>query len=372
MLETQSNSNSVPNNPIRPALIADHETFSYFSDSLKHLLMGLAEESMPSALICPSDAAVKQVIGPFVEVIVHPVFNMPLLWIQNRKLLCSKLSKFNPTILHCLCESELRLTKRIAAEFSIPYIANFDSVTARLLKPPISSGHCACLIASSESVSAYLQKKYHNLAGRIEQVNIGIFVEDEASCFSDPDRVTSMLTVQPLNSLFQYEQLLNAIRHLAIDGYEFIYVIIGKGPAEKDIHELIKTLGLTQIVTVIPSIEPLRTIFSGADIYIHPFSSDRFSTHLLDAMGAGMAITASRGGVEDILVEDETAVFFESEDELSIYNSLQKLMDKREFARSLAQHSQQRLRQQHSVSKMVDSVISIYRNAQQWYKTSRQ
>jgi glycosyltransferase involved in cell wall biosynthesis len=372
MLEIQSNSNSVPKNPIRPALIVDQETFSYFSDSLKHLLMGLADESMSSALICPADAAAKQVIGPFVEVIVHPVFNMPLLWVQNRKHLCSKLSKFNPTILHCLCESKLRLTKCIAEEFSIPYIANFDSITARLFKPPISSDYCGALIASSESVSAYLQKKYHNLTGRIEQINIGIFVNDKASCFSNPDRITSMLTVQPLNSLFHYEQLLNAIRHLAIDGYEFIYAIIGKGPAEKDIHELIKTLGLTQIVTVIPSIEPLRSIFSGADIYIHPFSSDRFNTHLLDAMGAGMAIAASRGGVEDSLIEGETGIFFEPEDELSIYNVLQKLLDKREFAKSLAYRAQQRLRQQHSVSKMVDSVISIYRNAQQWYKASRQ
>ena len=74
------------------------------------------------------------------------------------------------------------------------------------------------------------------------------------------------------------------------------------------------------------------------------------------------------GGIDDLLIEDQTAVFFDPDDELRIYSALQKLFDQHDFARRLALTGQIYLRKHHSVSRMVDALVQTYRNAQQWYK----
>ncbi len=85
-------------------------------------------------------------------------------------------------------------------------------------------------------------------------------------------------------------------------------------------------------------------------------------------MSVGMAVATARGGIDDLLIEDQTAVFFDPDDELRIYSALQKLFDQHDFARGLALAGQIHLRKHHSVSRMVDALVQTYRNAQQWYK----
>lgn len=163
----------------------------------------------------------------------------------------------------------------------------------------------------------------------------------------------------------------SALRHLAIDGYEFLFALIGTGSAEKHIHEVIKAHGLSQVVTVIPGMQPLRELFAGADIYIRPQPTNEFNSYLMEAMSVGMAVAACRGGIDDLLIEDRTAVLFDPDDELRIYAAIQKLLDQKEFARRLALSAQIHLRKNHSVSRMVDTLLQTYRNAQDWYKNQK-
>ena len=97
----------------------------------------------------------------------------------------------------------------------------------------------------------------------------------------------------------------------------------------------------------------------------------RFNGNLVEAMSVGMAVAACREGVDDMLVEGETAVIFDADDELSIYAALQRLLDKRELARRIAMNGQLQIRRNHSVSKMVSAFINTYRKAGQWYKKKR-
>ncbi|MHC4215295.1 MAG: glycosyltransferase, partial [Planctomycetota bacterium] len=129
-------------------------------------------------------------------------------------------------------------------------------------------------------------------------------------------------------------------------------------------------LGLSQIVTTVGNIQPLRAVFAGADIFINPQPGNRFNQQLLEAMSVGMAVAACSGGVDDLLIDEQTALLFEPDDELSVYSCLQRLIDKREFARQIAMTAQNHLREHHSVSKMVTSIIHSYRAAQGWYKKS--
>ena len=334
---------------------------------LEHLLVGLVDESIPVAFVCPPDCDVDSVVSPAVEVIRHPVFDLPLMGPQNRKKLTEQLAGFEPTVLHCLCRSKAKLTRQLSRQLNLPYVLTVNSLQKRTSRISISARRCAKIIAPAESIVANIAKLYPGLAERIERINIGTFVSETGGCFDQTSQLAGMVIAHPLDSAAEFENLLGAAKRLAIEGYEFMLVLIGGGPAEKQLRKLLDELGLLQIVTIVPRVQSWRYVLAAADIFILPVASAAFNPLLLEAMSAGMAVAACKGGVDDLIIQGQTAVVFNPDDELSIYDSLRQLFDRREFARQLAKGAQEYVRENHAVSKMVDALLQNYRQAQQWY-----
>ena len=354
----------------RPAILADNDTINSYPSFLQHLLVGLADENCSCALICPPRTDHGFSLLPNVKTIDHPMFKIPLFWLQNQKVVYDKLVKFKPTVLHCVSPGKIRLTKYLSAQLDIPYLLSFNHSLRGFIKPVISTKHCGGLIAASKSIADELGRSYRRCADRIYQINMGTFVEDECACFSSSGRATSMVVAGPLTNPSVFEPLLSALRHLAIDGYEFMLVIIGTGRAQKHIHEMIKALGLSQMVAVVGDMNPLRRVLAGADMFIEPQLHRRCCANLLEAMSVGTAVACCTDGIDLMLREDKMAVFFDRQDEIHIYSCLQKLLGKKEFARGIALGGQRYVRENHSVSKMVELFIEAYFTAQRWYKES--
>lgn len=367
MSETETKHND-QEAPFRPVLIIDKAEMKDYQSCLQHLFTGLANSSIPSALICPPDAGAASILCPSVELVYHPLLKIPLFRNQNRRSVLEKLHKFKPTVLHCFSANKSRLTRFLADTLDIPFLLTYNTSSHRKMASVANSPNCASLLALSRPIAEHLRSAYGNFGGSIEQLNTGTFVEDDCACFTAKARVRSMVVAQPLTNANDFTGLLNAVRHLVIDGYEFILAIIGRGGAERDIHRLIKKLGLSQVVTVVPEIEPLRSVFGGADIFIQPHSRPEFNSPLLEAMGVGLAVASCHDGSEDLLVENETTVFFDPYDELSVYGCLHNLLDKREFAQKIARNGQQFLRENYTVTGMIQSLLKYYHAAQDWHK----
>jgi glycosyltransferase involved in cell wall biosynthesis len=353
---------------VRPALIASAQMVSDYSTFLRHLLIGFAAESIPTALICPTDCAVDSIVPPSVEVIRYPTFEVPLLWRQNKKILLEQLEKFGPTILHSLCESEAALVRQLSRQLGLPYVLSINSLQKRWQQVSISSKRCARIIAPAKTIAVNLMKVYPAFAERIEHISIGTFVSDSSNHFSECGRLTSMVTTYPLDNVGDFENLLRAVKNLAIDRYEFMLVMMGDGLAERHVRKLVADLGLAQIVTIVPKLGLRRSLLAAGDILVRPRPSSSFDPLLLEAMSLGAAVAGCEGGVDDLIITDKTAVVFDPEDELSIRSKLQQLLDRPELARSVAAGAQQYLRENHSVSSMVSSILRAYQGAQDWLK----
>jgi len=358
--QRDSGTETVKVKSLRPALIASEHTVSEYSIFLGHLLVGLADESIPTALVCPPGCDVDSVVSPSVEVIRYPAFNLALMEYQNKKILIERLERFKPTILHCLCESKASLTRRLARQLGLPYMLTINSLQKQWRQFSISLRRCAKIIVPAKSIAVNLTKVCPRLAERIEQINVGTFVGKTSGCFCEPGRLASMVTAHPLDSVSEFENLFGAVRHLAIDGYEFMLVVIGGGRAERGLRKLLSTLGLSQIVTIVPRLEPWRSVLAAGDIFIQPQPSAAFNPLLLEAMSVGVAVAGCKGGVDDLIIEDKTCVVFDPDNELSIKGSLQRLFDRRELARQLAIAAQEYLRENHTVSKMIAATLRTY------------
>jgi glycosyltransferase involved in cell wall biosynthesis len=374
----------------RIALIASEHTFSQYPVFLKHLLIGLADESIPVALVCPQSCNVESLVIGAIEVIRHPVLELPFVGHFNNKLLIDKLIKFKPTIMHCLCESQAAETKHLAESLNLPYILMVNSLHKRFLSKSaaakgfhVSRTHCKKIITPTASIADNIAKTYPNYSSLVQHVNQGTFVAAKAICFSQPSNYTTMMIAYPSHFCDKIENIFSSIRRLKIDGYEFMIFLISSdsmypklsfftkrsafpsevSKTEYKLWKMLNAFDLAQYVTMVPRQMPWRKVLAAGDIFIYPDTNYIFNSLLLEAMSVGTAIAAFCGGVDDLIIPDETAVVLENYDEPVITQTLLKLIGRPEFARQIAKNAQQYVKKNHSVSNMIAQILQIYNDA---------
>jgi len=354
--------------PLRPVLITSEPMLRQYSSFLEHFLVGLADEAVLSALICPTDFDVTPFLSPAVEIIRYPAYNLPVFWYQNQRRLIEQLERFKPTILHCMCQSRAFFALRLARKLNIPFALTVDSLQRRFSSFSYFARRSSRIIALAGTIASNLTQTFPWAGRKVEQINMGSFVEPDSNCFKTRGRVASIVTAQTPADSSEFENLFKAIKHLAIDGYELMLIIAGCGRDEANVRRQLGSQGLLQISVLVSDIEPRHRVLSAGDIFIQPKPVKTFNPFLLDAMSIGSAVAACKGGVDDLIIENETAVVFDPDDELSIYDSLRKLFDRPERAKKLAKAAQQHLRDNYTVSKMVSSTLQTYRKAQEQFQ----
>jgi glycosyltransferase involved in cell wall biosynthesis len=354
---------SEPPKPPRVALIASRRTCREYPLYLKYLLVGLADESVPVLLVCPPRLDVDAIVPPAVEVVRHPVVEVPLFERYNLKQLLGRLAAFQPNLIHCLCESKAALARYLARQLNLHYLLTIDSIASRFHRVSLSTTRCVSIVTPAKTVADRFAAAHPAFADRVRQINIGVFVPDTTACFARPDRLVGIVVAHPLDNPGALDNLFRTFHRLAIDNYQFMVALVGAGRAEKQLRKLLSSLGLLRIVTIVSRMPGLDSVLAAADIFVVPRPPVSFNMLLLTAMSAGSAVAASPGGVDDLIIEGKTALTFNPDDQLSIYNCLKRLLDTRELARQIATGAQQHLRQNYHVSDMVASTLQLYRQA---------
>jgi len=303
--------------------------------------------------------------------IEHPALRLPIFFIQNRKVLLDRLVRFRPTVIQTFCPGQVHLAHWLSKKLDVPYVIMFHKIPSRWTCMQKSVRAAAKIIAPSDMIHSRLSGELVASQDRIERIHIASFVEDRCCCFSRPANVASLIAVHPLNSLKVFEPFLNAVRHVVLDGLEIMVALMGTGPAEKAIRAHIRKLGLTATVTVVPPIRPVRSILSGADIYVHLSDTGLFDAQLLEAMSVGLSVAGSPDASSGLLFDGQTASFWDPQDELSIYACLKQLLGQRDRTRRIAQNAQMHLRSHHSVSRMAEKLRKTYIEAQQCSKLDK-
>ena len=367
MPDEQSTPDLEPARPLPPrvALIASPRTVAEYPPYLKFLLVGLADEGVPVLFVCPPRLEIDSLVSPAVEVVRHPAIDIALLECYNRRLLLQQLDKFRPDVLHCLCEMTAPLTRWLARHLDIPYLLNVNSIVSRFRLLSLSPGRCAAIIAPAKTIADSFIASHPKFADRLHQINIGVFVESKTACFARPEHLPGVVIVPPLDNQADLQNLYLALHRLVIDGFRFMVAIVSAGRAETAMFKQLRSLGLLRFVTVVPRQLGLYSVGSAADIFIAPRPSSSFNMHLLTAMSAGSIVVACKGGIDDLVIEGKTALTFNPDDQLSIYNTLKRIFGSPLEARQIAYEAQQHLRQSHHVSVMVASTLSLYRQTAQ-------
>jgi glycosyltransferase involved in cell wall biosynthesis len=330
--------------------------------------VGLVGESISTVLLCPPGCDLEPIVPAPVAVLRHPVLDVPLTEHLSAGWLAERLEKCRPTILHSLTEARTGLTRRLARQMNLPYVQAVNSLVRRFPGLSVSPDRCKAIAVPSEAIRLGVTRACFRCADRIRQIRMGTFADEAPVCFSHSSRLPSLVMAAPLERASDFENVFKAVKALLTDGYEFVVVVMGAGPAEHALRRFLAEQDLTEAVTLVPVLSPWRSVLAAADIFVQPQPLRAFSSFLLEAMGLGMAVAACPGGVDDLIVPNQTAVVFDPNDESSIRATLAQLLDHPDFARRLAGTAQEHVKAGYSVSRMVADTLETYAEAQRCYQ----
>jgi glycosyltransferase involved in cell wall biosynthesis len=345
---------------IRPIILADDWVIRFYGSFIRRLLVSLTGGAYTAALVGPEGQDTHNVLHPSVEHILHPEIRCWPLAYKNRPILLDKLVHFKPTLLHSFWPGDRKLAQFLSEALELPVVTTvFEAVS---LKAARQFSDTMIFVASSEPI-------YQSLiaAGiqpdRIVRVPLGTFVDEATVCFDQPGQMPSMVICETLVNALDYEPLFLACRHLLADGFDFSVAVMGEGVAEQAIRKLIKRLGLTLAITVVPPLRPVRPVLAGMDIFLHLKDRKRCNLALLEAMSVGLVVAGCPDGTMGLLRDDQTAIVFDPSDEMSVYQGLKRLLSTPELARRLAENARLYLQEHHGVSGMIEGYLEVYKRA---------
>jgi len=122
------------------------------------------------------------------------------------------------------------------------------------------------------------------------------------------------------------------------------YTIVGYGPREPQIRQMIAALGLQENVRLVINPDQVSPLLLGADIYLSTSLFEGLSNAIMEGMEHGLPIVATRVGDNDYLVEEgKNGYLHEISDEEGMLSSLKILISDRASREKMGQQSIDRI-----------------------------
>lgn len=142
---------------------------------------------------------------------------------------------------------------------------------------------------------------------------------------------------------------------------EFTLAIAGRGEEEENLRVFADSHDLGQRLMLLGYRQDVPDLLAAADIYVMPSISEGLPIALLEAMGAGKAIAASRvGSIPLVLGEGSAGLLAEAGNENSLAEALERLLDRPALRSELGREASARMKVEFGLDRMVDAYERLY------------
>lgn len=217
------------------------------------------------------------------------------------------------------------------------------------------------VVAISSPIRDYLSTYSHSLRPEI-------IPSAWTEWHTDPDRVKSLrdfyegcFIIGHVGALMDRHKgqrhLLQAARKLREKYPQMRFLFVGSGPDETMLRQMAEDLDNVEFLGFRNDVDRYLSIM---DLFVFPSNYEGMGSTLLDAMGFGVPVIASRvGGIMDIVEDGKTGCLIPPGDPDSIAETIEYLYQAPQFRRQLAANASQQLNR-FSPSKMTESYLDLY------------
>ena len=140
-----------------------------------------------------------------------------------------------------------------------------------------------------------------------------------------------------------------------------VAMLVGDGLQRPALDVLAEELGIRSSLRFLGVRHDVPGLLALADVYVHPSLQEGFSNAVLEAMGAGKAIVATRvGGNAEAIVDGETGILVPPADPDALRRGILRLLEDPDHARQMGARARDRVRARHDIEVVVQQYEREY------------
>lgn len=137
--------------------------------------------------------------------------------------------------------------------------------------------------------------------------------------------------------------------------------VVGAGPMLSELQALARTLGVEERVRFLGFRDNVYDYIAHADALLMPSLHEGLPYTILEAMALRTPILASRvGGLAEVLVDEKTALLFESANDSAIADTVARLCEDSSLAESLTAQALEESQRRFSAEAMADRYLDLF------------
>lgn len=141
-------------------------------------------------------------------------------------------------------------------------------------------------------------------------------------------------------------------------------MIIGEGPEEADLKDMVRLAKLEEKIIFTGLISNVAPFYKVFDVFTLPSLTEGVPMTILEAMASKTPVVATRvGGIPQIIAHGQTGLLVNSNDVNGLCSALEELIMNSDLRKSMAESAFQFVRQEYSIERMVSLYHQIYQEA---------
>jgi glycosyltransferase involved in cell wall biosynthesis len=337
----------------------DHEAFDRLGRVLRHLVVGLVDQTIHVRLVS-ADSRVKALsLGP-VQAVLHKRLVWPTAGRRVERLL-DDLAPRAPTLVHAITSASYRVGCAIAEAFDADLVLQVTSLSDCDAMANVGAQRVGRVVALTAPLKRILEEQLKVPPDRVDLIRPGIMASKSACCFSRSNSLPTILCPAPFTRGSGVDRLIEAAALLRKKGREFMLFLLGTGMLEPALRRLIRERGLSSCITLARPSGDLTGALHSGDIFVEPSARPGFSDDILQAMSAGLVIVTAPSAFGDCCSDDETAVVLKKNKADVLADALRALLDDPPRAQRIAAAGVEHIRAHHAVNTMAEQTAEAYR-----------
>lgn len=230
------------------------------------------------------------------------------------------------------------------------------------------------VIAISDAVKDHLERDLGVTPGRIELVYSGVDIDkfSKVNLTDEAGRTKKLLglknsfvvgTIGRLSPVKGQRFLIEAAPSIISKMADVEFIIVGSGPEEARLKDMVKTLRLEDAVHFLSSSPQTSKFLSVMDVFVLPSVKEGLGMALLEALASGKACVASDvGGVADIIKDGTSGLLVSVGDVDGIAGAILRLMNDNALRSRLGENGRILVKDKFSLDSMADKIGDLYKN----------
>ncbi|RWX50751.1 Glycosyl transferases group 1, partial [Candidatus Electrothrix marina] len=155
--------------------------------------------------------------------------------------------------------------------------------------------------------------------------------------------------------------LIKAGERLAQAGVPFYIFVIGDGPQEEEIQQIVTEYGLEEKIIFVGFQKDVSALLPAFDIFLLPSLTEGTSMALLEAMACGLPVIATAvGGTPNVIISEENGILVPSKSPEAIVQAVIRLVENKELCQRMGHAALQTIESEYSLHSWLKKIDDIY------------